>query len=165
MSVQYRMVASPVGDLLVTGGQGAVAGLWMSPLDGGHRLDPSWVPDDGSLAEADRQLGEYFGGTRREFDLHLAPAGSPFQLAVWRELRRIPFGETRSYGEIARRLGRPDGSRAVGLAAGANPIAVVVPCHRVIGADGSLVGFGGGLQRKSWLLGHEQAVAGQLALL
>jgi methylated-DNA-[protein]-cysteine S-methyltransferase len=164
MSTCHRIVASPIGDLLLTGRDGAVGGVWMRPLDDAHRRDPSWLPDDGSLAQAARQLDEYFAGERREFDLPLAPMGTPFQLAVWRELRRIPFGETRSYGEIARRLCRPAASRAVGLAAGANPIAIVVPCHRVIGSDGSLTGFGGGLQRKAWLLGHEQAVAGQLAL-
>jgi methylated-DNA-[protein]-cysteine S-methyltransferase len=161
MTMRHRIVPSPIGDLLLTGRDGAVAGVWMTP----HRPDPSWASDDGSLAQAQRQLDEYFAGERRDFDLPLAPAGTPFQLAVWQELRRIPFGETRSYGEIARRLGRPAASRAVGLAAGGNPIAIVVPCHRVIGADGSLTGFGGGLQRKAWLLGHEQAVAGQLALL
>src|SRR5437016_3313598 len=126
MSMRHRIVASPIGDLLLTGRDGAVAGVWMRPLDGEHRPDPSWEPDDGSLAQAVRQLDEYFAGERREFDLPLAPDGTPFQLAVWRELRRIPLGETRSYGEIARRLDRPAASRAVGLATGANPIAIVV---------------------------------------
>jgi methylated-DNA-[protein]-cysteine S-methyltransferase len=110
------------------------------------------VEDPARTAEVRRQLAEYFAGERREFDLVLAPAGTPFELAVWEELRRIPFGETRSYGEIARTLGRPTAYRAVGRANGANPIPIVVPCHRVIGSDGSLTGFGGGLDAKSRLL-------------
>jgi methylated-DNA-[protein]-cysteine S-methyltransferase len=110
------------------------------------------VEDPARTAEVRRQLEEYFAGERREFDLTLAPAGTPFELAVWEELRRIPFGETRSYGEIARTLGRPTAYRAVGRANGANPIPIVVPCHRVIGSDGSLTGFGGGLDAKSRLL-------------
>ena len=99
-----------------------------------------------------RQLEEYFAGERREFDLTLAPEGTPFERSVWDELRRIPFGETRSYGEIARAIGRPNASRAVGRANGANPIPIVVPCHRVIGADGSLTGYAGGLDMKRTLL-------------
>jgi len=110
------------------------------------------VEDASRTAEVRRQLAEYFAGERREFDLRLAPEGTPFERAVWAELARIPFGETRSYGEIARTLGRPDAARAVGRANGANPIPIVVPCHRVIGADGSLTGFGGGLDVKARLL-------------
>ena len=108
-------------------------------------------------AEVERQLAEYFAGERREFDLALAPQGTPFERAVWAELAKIPFGETRSYGEIARILGRPGAARAVGRANGANPIPIVVPCHRVIGADGTLTGFGGGLDAKSRLLELEGA--------
>jgi methylated-DNA-[protein]-cysteine S-methyltransferase len=110
------------------------------------------VEDPTRTAGLSRQLAEYFAGERREFDLTLAPEGTPFERSVWDELRRIPFGETRSYGEIARAIGRPSASRAVGRANGANPIPIVVPCHRVIGADGSLTGFGGGLEAKSRLL-------------
>ena len=110
------------------------------------------VEDAARTAGLRRQLAEYFAGERREFDLTLAPEGTPFERSVWEELRRIPFGETRSYGEIARAIGRPDAFRAVGRANGANPIPIVVPCHRVIGADGSLTGFGGGLEAKSRLL-------------
>jgi methylated-DNA-[protein]-cysteine S-methyltransferase len=110
------------------------------------------VEDTGRTAGLRRQLAEYFAGTRREFDLRLAPEGTPFERSVWEELRRIPFGETRSYGEIAQAIGRPGAARAVGRANGANPIPIVVPCHRVIGADGSLTGFGGGLEAKSRLL-------------
>jgi methylated-DNA-[protein]-cysteine S-methyltransferase len=110
------------------------------------------VEDAGRTAEVRRQLAEYFAGERREFDLALAPEGTPFERAVWAELAKIPFGETRSYGEIAEVLGRPGAARAVGRANGANPIPIVVPCHRVIGSDGSLTGFGGGLDVKSRLL-------------
>ncbi|HEY0557635.1 MAG TPA: methylated-DNA--[protein]-cysteine S-methyltransferase [Thermoanaerobaculia bacterium] len=111
------------------------------------------VEDDGTYTAALRgQLAEYFAGDRQDFDLALAPAGTPFELAVWEALRRIPFGETRSYGEIAQEIGRPGAARAVGRANGANPIPIVVPCHRVIGSDGSLTGFGGGLAAKSRLL-------------
>lgn len=110
------------------------------------------VEDAGRTVEVRRQLAEYFAGERREFDLPLAPEGTPFERAVWGELAKIPFGETRSYGEIAEALGRPGAARAVGRANGANPIPIVVPCHRVIGSDGSLTGFGGGLDVKSRLL-------------
>jgi methylated-DNA-[protein]-cysteine S-methyltransferase len=110
------------------------------------------VEDAGRTAGLRRQLAEYFAGERREFELQLAPEGTPFERSVWDELRRIPFGETRSYGEIAQAIGRPGAARAVGRANGANPIPIVVPCHRVIGSDGSLTGFGGGLEAKSRLL-------------
>jgi methylated-DNA-[protein]-cysteine S-methyltransferase len=110
------------------------------------------VEDSARTADLRRQFEEYFAGERREFDLTLAPEGTLFERSVWEELRRIPFGETRSYGEIARAIGRPNAFRAVGRANGANPIPIVVPCHRVIGSDGSLTGFGGGLEAKSRLL-------------
>jgi O-6-methylguanine DNA methyltransferase len=110
------------------------------------------VEDAAQTAELRRQLAEYFAGERREFALRLAPEGTPFERSVWDELLAIPFGETRSYGEIARAIGRPEASRAVGRANGANPIPIVVPCHRVIGANGSLTGFGGGLAAKARLL-------------
>ena len=110
------------------------------------------IEDAGRTAEVRRQLAEYFAGRRQEFDLPLAPRGTPFERSVWDELRRIPFGETRSYAEIARALGKPAATRAVGRANGANPIPIVVPCHRVIGSNGSLTGFGGGLDVKARLL-------------
>jgi methylated-DNA-[protein]-cysteine S-methyltransferase len=112
---------------------------------------------DGVIAETLRQLDEYFAGTRREFDVPLAPRGTPFQLAVWDALRTIPYGETTSYGEIARSVGRPNAVRAVGQANGRNPIAIIVPCHRVIGSDRSLTGYGGGMERKEYLLRLEGA--------
>ena len=117
------------------------------------------------LDEAQRQLTEYFSGRRREFDLPLAPAGTEFQRAVWTALRAIPYGETISYGELARRLGRPRAARAVGTANGRNPIPIVIPCHRVVGADGSLVGYGGGLDIKRRLLELEGVRVRQARLL
>ncbi len=111
--------------------------------------------------ETARQLGEYFAGERLEFDLPLRPVGTAFQLAAWRALTTIPYGRTVSYGEQARRLGHAGRARAVGAANGSNPLPIVVPCHRVIGADGSLTGFGGGLEIKAWLLDHERRVAGE----
>ena len=107
-----------------------------------------------------RQLDEYFAGTRTDFDVPLDPRGSAFQRAAWRGLATIPFGETVSYGEQARRLGHDGKARAIGAANGANPIPVILPCHRVVGSDGSLTGFGGGLETKAWLLHHERVVAG-----
>jgi len=118
------------------------------------------TPRDPVLSATRAQLGEYFAGRRQDFDLPLAPAGTAFQRAVWSELRRIPFATTASYGEIAARVSRPRAVRAVGAANGANPIALIVPCHRVIGSDGRLTGYGGGLPTKHWLLSHEAAVCG-----
>jgi methylated-DNA-[protein]-cysteine S-methyltransferase len=120
------------------------------PVPGANR-------NPGPFRAAIAQLEEYFAGTRRDFDLPLAPRGSGFQLAAWRALRDIPYGATRSYAEQARVIGRPDAVRAVGAANGRNPISIIVPCHRVVGADGSLTGYGGGLDRKRWLLEHERA--------
>ena len=112
-------------------------------------------PVDGSLDEAAGQLGEYFAGERRTFDLPLAPEGTDFQRRVWAQLRAIPYGSTSTYGEVARAIGATNGFRAVGLANGRNPIAIIVPCHRVIGADGSLTGYAGGMERKRFLLDLE----------
>jgi methylated-DNA-[protein]-cysteine S-methyltransferase len=122
------------------------------------------VEDAERTAEVRRQLEEYFAGRRRAFDLELAPIGTAFEKQVWDALRGIPFGETRSYGEIARAIGRPGAARAVGRANGANPIPIVVPCHRVIGSDGSLTGFGGGLEAKSLLLEVEGIGTARLAM-
>jgi methylated-DNA-[protein]-cysteine S-methyltransferase len=115
----------------------------------------------GPFAEVTRQLGEYFSGERTAFELQLALAGTAFQQRVWDELRAIPYGQTISYGALARRIGQPTASRAVGLANGKNPVAIIVPCHRVVGADGSLAGYGGGLDRKRFLIALEQQVIGQ----
>jgi len=114
--------------------------------------DPDWVHSEQPFEEVKRQLAAYFDGSLQEFDLPLKPTGTEFQLAVLDELRRIPYGETRSYGEVARRIGRPKAVRAVGAANGRNPIPIVIPCHRVIGRNGALTGFGGGLDTKKALL-------------
>jgi methylated-DNA-[protein]-cysteine S-methyltransferase len=142
---------TPVGPLHLTALDGALTGLrFGSGPAVGERAD-----DDPVLRLAAEQLAAYFAGSLRSFALPLVPAGTAFQLAVWEQLRLIPYGSTVSYGELARRLGAPNASRAVGLANGRNPIAIVVPCHRVIGADGSLTGFGGGMAAKRTLLDLE----------
>ncbi len=112
--------------------------------------------DTGHTGEIESELKEYFAGERMVFEIDLAPEGTPFQLQVWKELKQIPYGETRTYGDIASALGQPGASRAVGAANGANPIPIVIPCHRVVGSDGTLVGFGGGLKNKALLLAMEQ---------
>lgn len=154
----YATVGSPIGELLLTGDGRALHGLWMQDAGRPRRPGPGWRRDDAAFSAAREQLAEYFAGERTAFDLPLAFAGTPFQQLVWAALREIPYGETMSYGALARRLGKPGAARAVGLANGRNPIAVIVPCHRVIGADGSLTGFGGGLERKRVLLELESPV-------
>jgi methylated-DNA-[protein]-cysteine S-methyltransferase len=154
--VGYDIIDSPIGRLLLTGNARALTGLYM--LDGGkHAVTvPAGQRREGGFPEVTTQLREYFTGERTEFDLPLAPRGSEFQIAVWTQLTLIPFGKTASYGEVALALGKSlVASRAVGLANGRNPISVIVPCHRVIGADGSMTGYGGGIDRKEWLLRHE----------
>jgi methylated-DNA-[protein]-cysteine S-methyltransferase len=159
----YAFVESPVGEILLTAEAGALTRLYMRPP---FDVDPAWEHDPGALAEPARQLEQYFAGERRDFDLELAPAGTPFQRQVWDLLLAIPYGETTTYGALALALGDARKVRAVGLANGRNPISIVVPCHRVIGADGSLVGYGGGLERKRALLAHEaEVVAGFRATL
>ena len=158
----FTTVDSPVGTLTLTGGAGGLTGLRMDDPRAGRAGSASMHRDDAALAGVRDQLDRYFAGEPITFDVAVDPVGTPFQLAVWHALRRIPYGETISYGALARRIGRPSASRAVGLANGRNPIAIIVPCHRVIGADGSLTGYGGGLQRKRFLLALE---AGQPALL
>ena len=127
----------------------------IDPADG-----PARARSTPCSTQAATELDEYFAGTRTEFDVPLDPHGSPFQLDAWRGLTTIPYGETVSYGEQARRLGHDGKARAIGAANGSNPLPVIVPCHRVIGSDGSLTGFGGGLETKTWLLHHERVVAG-----
>jgi methylated-DNA-[protein]-cysteine S-methyltransferase len=164
MATLYSKTDSPIGELLLTGDGTALTGLYMQ-AGRRKRIDRSWERSDSAFANAVAQLGEYFDGRRREFDLPLAPRGAEFQIRAWHALREIPYGETVSYGEQARRIGQPDAARAVGAANGQNPIAVIVPCHRVIGADGKLTGFGGGLERKRLLLDLEaDAVSGTMRL-
>jgi methylated-DNA-[protein]-cysteine S-methyltransferase len=158
LAMRYTTFDSPVGELLASAdGAGRITGLHF--LDG-HRLPAraGWVREERPLAPLRRQLEQYFAGERREFELELAPSGTSFQLEVWRALRAIPYGDTASYGEIAAAVGQPGAARAVGGANNRNPIAIVIPCHRVIGADGTLTGYGGGLPRKQRLLALESGV-------
>ena len=156
--MRYTTVDSPIGELLLVGDEQGLRGLYMETRRHPPRLEPGWRHDPASFAAATAQLEEYFAGERTEFELPLAPAGTPFQQRVWAMLREIPFGETTTYGALAERLGSPRVVRAVGMANGRNPISIVVPCHRVIGAGGALVGYGGGLERKRALLAHEAEV-------
>jgi len=161
----HTVIDSVVGTLTLVAEEGAIVGLYMDLQR--HR------PDDDKLGEPDPrgreaepfkaaadQLDAYFAGELTHFDLPLAPRGSEFQQRVWAALQEIPYGRTESYGELAERIGSPGGARAVGLANGKNPIGIIIPCHRVVGADGSLTGYGGGLDRKKQLLDLELAVSG-----
>jgi len=157
----HTVVDSPIGPLTLVAVDDVLCGLYMDAQR--HRPpeasfgQPYRPPSSGALfPEVIEQLGEYFAGDRTSFDVALAATGTPFRLAVWAALRSIPYGETASYSAIAGRIGRPGAARAVGLANGANPIGIVVPCHRVVGADGSIGGYGGGTERKRWLLALEQ---------
>jgi methylated-DNA-[protein]-cysteine S-methyltransferase len=162
----FSTVSSPVGPLTLVGEGDDLVGLYFDQDPLAAKMRASSVQDDGRLRPAVTQLEEYFAGTRTRFDLSLVPPGTAFQKKVWGALVQIPFGATATYGEIARAVGRPDASRAVGGANHRNPIAIIVPCHRVIGADGTMTGYGGGLPRKRLLLDLETRVAsaGQLAL-
>ncbi|WP_299619230.1 methylated-DNA--[protein]-cysteine S-methyltransferase [Pelagibius sp.] len=157
--LRYGALESPVGRLLVAG-DGESLHRIVFPADTRVRERPAdWRRDDGAFAETFRQLKAYFAGELDSFDLPLRFAGTAFQNTVWKTLLSIPFGETVSYAALAARIGRPTAYRAVGAANGANPLPVVVPCHRVIGSDRSLTGFGGGIETKRFLLAHEQKVA------
>ncbi len=153
---------SPIGELLALGDdQGRVTGLYVHGEAGAREVDPGWRHEPETLRPVLDQLHAYFDGGLTDFELELAPVGTPFQREVWAALVAIPYGETASYREIALEVGRPGSSRAVGQANGRNPISIVVPCHRVIAADGTLGGYGWGLPRKRWLLDHEAKVAGK----
>jgi methylated-DNA-[protein]-cysteine S-methyltransferase len=153
----YTTHESPVGELLLVGDGEALRGLHMQDGRRPNAIGAAWEADDAPFAAAHEQLDEYFAGERREFDLPLAPLGSEFQRCVWDGLLEIPYGATISYGELAREIGRPAAARAVGMANGQNPISIVIPCHRVIGADGTLTGYAGGVERKRLLLALESA--------
>ena len=157
--MDYSYMDSPVGRLLLAGDE---SGLHLISFPEGSKArqpEPAWRRNDAPFKEVVRQLKAYFAGELTEFDLTLAPQGTPFQHDVWRALRAIPYGETRSYGALAKSIKRPKASRAVGAANGANPLSIVVPCHRVIGSTGKLTGFGGGLPTKAALLELERHVA------
>ena len=157
-TIRFRTMDSPVGLLTLAGRGHTLTHLRMV----GQTYEPTrdgWEPDDDAFPDAVQQLAEYFAGTRTSFDLDLELAGTAFQRRVWAALQTIPYAETRSYREIAEQVGASGAFRAVGLANGRNPIGIIVPCHRVIGASGSLTGFGGGLDRKRYLLDLEKAYA------
>ncbi len=152
---QHTVTDSPVGPLTLVATDGALSGLYMTE----HRHQPDRATfgscDAGPFGAVVEQLTAYFAGELKDFDLPMAPDGTAFQRRVWDALRGIPYGSTLTYGELAREIGQPTASRAVGLANGRNPISIIVPCHRVIGSDGSMTGYGGGLERKRHLLGLE----------
>ncbi|WP_217249423.1 methylated-DNA--[protein]-cysteine S-methyltransferase [Streptomyces sp. AC602_WCS936] len=156
---QHTVIDSPYGALTLVAEDGALCGLYMT--DQRHRPpeETFGAADDGPFAQTEEQLTAYFAGELKDFTLDLRLNGTPFQRTVWDQLRKIPYGETRTYGELADALGNPAASRAVGLANGRNPIGIIVPCHRVIGASGSLTGYGGGLERKRRLLDFERGTA------
>lgn len=155
MTVRYRTMCSPVGLLTLAGVDGRLRHLRM--VDQTYEPDrEGWEPDEDAFADAVEQLQAYFGGERTVFELELDMIGTPFQRRVWTELSTIPYGETRTYGDIAAAIGSPGAFRAVGLANGHNPIGIIVPCHRVIGANGSLTGYGGGIAKKRLLLDLEK---------
>lgn len=165
MSVRHTVVESPVGPLTLVGDGAALIGLYFD----GHLRTPR-VTDLGPRADdgfetTRHQLSEYFAGTRREFDLELAPRGSAFEKQVWALLTKIPYGETRTYGQLAAELGDPGAAQAVGNANGWNPISVIVPCHRVVGTSGGLTGYAGGLARKRLLLSLEEPPADEVGRL
>ncbi len=146
---------SPLGEMLLLGTEDGLRGIWFLGQKHFPATDPAWLWEDAPLAPARRALDAYFAGVA---DIALPPLdlrGTPFQQKVWAALCEIPVGETRSYGEVARGIGAPSGSRAVGAAVGRNPVSILIPCHRVVGSSGKLTGYAGGLERKSWLLGHE----------
>ncbi|WP_314174074.1 methylated-DNA--[protein]-cysteine S-methyltransferase [Streptomyces winkii] len=157
--IRHTVVGSPLGELTLVGDGAALAGVYFEGHLRGPSPDEIGPRDDGAFRQARQQLDEYFAGERRHFDLPLAPRGEPFQQRVWQLLRQIPYGETRSYGLLARELGDPALAQAVGAANGRNPLSVIVPCHRVVGADGALTGYAGGLERKRFLLELEGAAS------
>ena len=161
-AVCYTTIESPVGPLLLAGDAGGLRSVSFESSKRAATVQTNWKEDKAPFAEVIRQLQAYFRGELKDFDLPLALEGTEFQVRVWRNLQAIPYGETISYGQLAQRIGNPRAVRAVGLANGCNPIPIIIPCHRVIGSDGSLTGFGGGLPNKKKLLALENR---QMSLL
>jgi methylated-DNA-[protein]-cysteine S-methyltransferase len=159
-STRYTMLDSPVGKLLLAANPSGLSGLWITGEKHCPAIPADWQEDADGFEDAASQLAGYFAGTRRVFTLPLAPAGTDFQQQAWAALQQIPYGQTRSYRQQATALGRPAAVRATGTANGKNPISILIPCHRVIGANGALTGYGGGLDAKAWLLAHEAKHAG-----
>ena len=152
----YSVYESPVGSLLLAGDSDALSLISFPEGKAARQPEPDWMRRNDAFKQVKNQLSAYFAGELKQFELPLAPVGTDFQLAVWRALETIPYGQTCSYGEIAAMIGNPDASRAVGAANGQNPLPIVIPCHRVIGSDGSMTGFGGGVACKKFLLALEQ---------
>jgi methylated-DNA-[protein]-cysteine S-methyltransferase len=154
----FTYFESPIQTLRLVSDGRSLIGLYMIAEKHAQILCNDWLENEAvkPFAAVRQQLTDYFAGRLTEFDLPLAPRGTDFQQKVWQALQTIPYGETISYGELAQQIGQPNASRAVGLANGSNPISIIVPCHRVIGASGKLTGYGGGIERKQWLLNHEQ---------
>ena len=163
MTTHYTYMPSPVGDLLLAGTKEALSVISFSSGSKARGANPEWERWDHPFQDARKQLEEYFSGKRKRFDLPLAPSATPFQARVLDELLKIPYGETCSYMDIAMALDNPKASRAVGMANGNNPIPVIIPCHRVVGSNGSLTGFGGGLASKRYLLDLETSHSGLFA--
>jgi methylated-DNA-[protein]-cysteine S-methyltransferase len=161
----YEHFESPIGVLLLVADEGGLTYIGLPKRGGAQPVPENAQHAPPKLRAARHQFDEYFAGTRHTFDLPLHPHGTPFQLEVWGALLTIPYGETTSYARIARQIGRPNAVRAVGAANGANPLSIVVPCHRVIGSDGDLTGYGGGLPAKRWLLAHERKFAPRSTLV
>jgi methylated-DNA-[protein]-cysteine S-methyltransferase len=153
----WTTAPSPLGNLLLTSNGSCLTGLWTPRPSGTFDIEPDWIENskEQPFCAATEQLTAYFAGKLKRFEIPLGPAGTPFQQRVWTELQRIPYGKTISYGELANRIGNSKASRAVGLANGSNPISIIIPCHRVIGSNGKLVGYGGGLDTKRRLLDFE----------
>ncbi len=153
--VYYAILPTPIGDLLISCHSLGLTGVHVVNEKHAPAIEQHWIRSAIKVAEPIDQLNQYFAGERFDFDLKLSPLGTHFQRRVWQGLSRIPYGKTCSYGDLARELGCPKASRAIGMANGRNPISIIVPCHRVIGANGALTGYGGGLAAKRWLLDHE----------
>ena len=153
----YDTLDGPWGGMLIAASDRGISGIYFNRQKYHPKRGKEWqhAPDNAHLKRARKQLGEYFAGKRRDFDLTLDPAGSPFQKRVWKAIASVPYGETISYGELARRAGFPEGARAAGAATGRNPIGIVVPCHRIVGSNGKLTGYAGGLDKKRALLALE----------
>jgi methylated-DNA-[protein]-cysteine S-methyltransferase len=154
--MRYAVIPTPIGDVLAWGEDHALSGLGFADAPKSVPINSTWPRDDAAFAPLSAQLQAYFAGELTRFDLRLETGGTAFQRRVWDALQAIPFGATTTYGELAAELGDARAVRAVGSANGRNPISIVIPCHRVLGADGSLTGYGGGLERKHWLLAHER---------
>ena len=162
--IRYARLATPLGTLIATAAGGALTGLYFEGRPHAPRVGADWVEDAAAapLRACAKQLGEYFDGVRKTFDLPLTPDGSAFQRRVWIEIAAIPYGETVTYSQLAARAGAPGSARAAGAATGRNPLSIIVPCHRVVGSDGSLTGYAGGVERKAKLLDIEHARIGTL---